>query len=163
MLSPCIDIYSRINWSRTERCLQQNCEFIYHGAKKNYVSLYFQDFQSEPTTLTKLIISEYPFSFLHNALEFLLSYEVLMYVIRDRNNVPIDLYFLCFTSPTLSLFLMMKREKKNQFIFLSKDGWIQRRKILISWQMTWQQNKPKHNFTLVYNKYVFLLMHGCQN
>lgn len=55
-----------------------------------------------------------------------MSYEVLMYVIRDRNNVPIDLYFLCFTSPTLSLFLSDEGgQKENWFIFLSKDGWIE--------------------------------------
>lgn len=52
-----------------------------------------------------------------------MSYEVLMYVIRDRNNVPIDLYFLCFTSPTL-VSLSHDEEGKEKLVYFSEQRWM---------------------------------------
>lgn len=82
-------------------------------SKEKLCVFVFLGFLIRIDNIIKLIIFEYFFFFLYNVLEFLLSYEVLMYVIRDRNNVSIDLYFFCFISFTLFFFFMMKREKKN--------------------------------------------------
>lgn len=70
-----------------------------------------------------------------------------MYVIRDRNNVPIDLYFLCFTSPTLSLFLSDEGGKKGKLVYFSEQRWMDRGEKF--WSVgRWHGSKTDQNIIL---------------
>lgn len=70
-----------------------------------------------------------------------------MYVIRDKNNVLIDLYFLCFTSPTLSLFLSDEGGKKGKLVYFSEQRWMDRGEKF--WSVgRWHGSKTNQNIIL---------------
>lgn len=69
-----------------------------------------------------------------------------MYVIRDRNNVPIDLYFLCFTSPTL-VSLSHDEEGKEKLVYFSEQRWMDRGEKF--WSVgRWHGSKTNQNIIL---------------